>query len=105
VGQHAAATRVKFRPGSPSTLGEKVTFGLVWRFGTFNCISDNLSCFKDGFGDSGSFLDVGSHHFYIAKPFPEEVTDILDPLNDGGLSYGESSDFGAMVEVMALGDE
>jgi hypothetical protein len=28
------------------------------------------------------------------------VTDVLDPLSDG-----ESSDLGAMVEVMALGDE
>jgi hypothetical protein len=105
VGQHAAATGVKFRPGSPSTLGEKVTSGLVWRFGTLDCISDNLACFKDSFGDSGSFLDVGSHHFYVAKPFPKEVTDVLDPLNNGGSSYGESCDFATMVEVIALGDE
>jgi hypothetical protein len=67
--------------------------------------SDNLACFKNGFGNSGSFLDVGSHHFYIAKPFPEEVTDVFDPLSDGGLSCSESSDLGAMVEVMALGEE
>jgi hypothetical protein len=33
------------------------------------------------------------------------VTNIVDPLGDGGLSYSESSDLGAMVEVMALGDE
>jgi hypothetical protein len=96
---------VKFRPGSLSTLGEKVASGLVWRFGTFDCVSDNLACFKDGFGNSGSFLDVSGHRFYIAKPFPEEVTDILDPLSDGGSSCGESCDFGTMVEVMALGDE
>jgi hypothetical protein len=64
-----------------------------------------LAYFGDGFGSSGSFLDIGSHCFYIAKPFPKEVTDILDPLNDGGSSCGESYDFGAMVEVMALGDE
>jgi hypothetical protein len=50
---------VKFRPGSPSTLGEKVASVLVWRFRTFDYISDNLNCFKDGFGDSSSFLDVG----------------------------------------------
>jgi hypothetical protein len=61
MGQRAAVTGVKFRPGSPSTLGEKVAFGLVWRFGTFDCVSDNLDCFEDGFGDSGSFLDIGSH--------------------------------------------
>jgi hypothetical protein len=98
-------TGVKIRPGSPSTLSEKVASGLVWRFGTFDCVSDNLACFKDGFSDRGSFLDVGGHRFYVAKPFPEEVTDVLDPLGDAGLSYSESSDLGAMVEVMALGDE
>jgi hypothetical protein len=82
-----------------------VTSGLVWRFGTFDCVSDNLACFKNGFGNSGSFLDIDSHCFYIAKPFPEEVTDIFDPLSDGGSSCGESSDLGAMVEVIALGEE
>jgi hypothetical protein len=75
VGQHAAATGVKFWSGPSSALGEKVASGLVWRFGTFDCVSDNLAYFKDGLGDSGSFLDVGSHRFYVAKPFPEEVTD------------------------------
>jgi hypothetical protein len=105
VGQRAAATGVKFRLRSPSTLGEKVASGLVWRFGTFDCVSDNLACFKDGFGNNGSFLDVGSHRFYVAKPFPEEVTDVLDPLSDGGSSCNKSSDLGAMVEVMALGDK
>jgi hypothetical protein len=104
VGQSAAASGVKFRPGSPSIPGERVASGLVWRFGTLDCISDNLDCFGNGFG-SGSFLDIGSHCFYVAKPFPEEITDVLDPLSDGGSSCGESCDFGAMVEVMALGDE
>jgi hypothetical protein len=95
---------VKFWPGSPSTIGEKVASSLVWRFSTFDCISDNLACFKDGC-DSGSFLDVGGHRFYVAKPFPEEVTDVLDPLCDTGSSCSESNDLDTMVEVMALGDE
>jgi hypothetical protein len=64
-----------------------------------------LACFGDGFGGSDSFLDIGSHCFYVAKLFLEEVTDILNPLSDGGLSCSESYDFGTMVEVMALGDE
>jgi hypothetical protein len=81
-----AATGVKFWTGPTSALGEKVAFGLVWRFGTFDCVSDNLACFKNGFGNSHSFLDIGSHRFYVAKPFPEEVTDIFDPLSDSGLS-------------------
>jgi hypothetical protein len=105
VGQCAAATGVKFRPGPSSALGEKVASSFVWRFDTFDCVSDNLACFKDGLGDSGSFLDVGSHRFYITKPFPEEVTDVFDPLSDGGSSCSESSDLGTMVEVMALGEE
>jgi hypothetical protein len=105
MGQRAAATGVKFRLGPSSTLGEKVASGLVWSFGTLDCVNDNLACFKNGFGDSGSFLDIGSHRFYVAKSFPEEVTNVLDPLSYGGSSCGESCDFGAMVEIMALGDE
>jgi hypothetical protein len=34
-----------FRPGPSSVLGEKVASGLVWRFGTFDCVSDNLAHF------------------------------------------------------------
>jgi hypothetical protein len=105
MGQCAAATGVKFWPGSPSTLGEKVTSGLVWRFGSFDCISDNLACVKNSFGDSGSFLDVSGHHFYVTWPFLKEVTDVLDPLYDAGSSCGESCDFDTMVKVMALGNE
>jgi hypothetical protein len=63
-----------------------------------------LAYFKDGLGDSGSFLDVGSHHFYVAKPFPEEVTDVLDPLYDTDSDDIKSSDFCTMVEVLALED-
>jgi hypothetical protein len=105
VGQSAAASGVKFRSGPSWALGEKVASGLVWRFGTFDCVSDNLACFKNGFGNSGAFLDVGIQRFYVAKPFPEEVTDVFDPLSDGGSSCSESSNLGAMVEVMALGEE
>jgi hypothetical protein len=64
-----------------------------------------LAHFENGFGNSGSFLDVGSHRFYVAKPFPEEVTDVFDPLRGGGSSCGESSSLGAMVEVMVVGEE
>jgi hypothetical protein len=102
MGQSAVASGVKFRPG-PS--GEKVAPGLVWRFGTFDCVDDNLAHFENGFGNSGSFLDVGSHCFYVAKPFPEEVTDVFDSLCEGGPSCGESGNLGAMVEVMALGED
>jgi hypothetical protein len=107
VGQSAVASGVKFRTG-PS--GEKVTSGLVWRFGSFDCVSDNLSYFENGFGNNGFgnngfFLDIGSHHFYIAKPFPEEVTNVLDPLCDADFDDGESSNFCNMVEVRALEED
>jgi hypothetical protein len=102
MGQSAAASGVKFRPGPP---GEKVASGLVWRFGTFDCVSDNLAHFENGFGNSGSFLDVGSHRFYVAKSFLEEVTDVLDPLCDADSDDGESSDFCNMVKVRALEED
>jgi hypothetical protein len=105
VGQHAVATGVKFQLGSPSTLGEKVTSGLVSRFGTLDCICDNLAYFVDGFSDSGSFLDIGGHRLYVAKPFPEEITDVFDPLCDIGSSCSKSSDLGIMVEVLALEED
>jgi hypothetical protein len=105
VGQCTTATGVKFRPGSPSNLGEKVTSGLVWRFSTLDCVSDNLTCFKDGLSDGGSFLNVSSHRFYVAKPFPKEVTDVLDPLYDIGSDCSESSDLCAMVKVLAMEED
>jgi hypothetical protein len=55
MGQRVTAIRVKFRLGSPSTLSEKVASGLVWRFSTIDCVSDNLDYLEDGFGNSGSF--------------------------------------------------
>jgi hypothetical protein len=102
VGQSAVASGVKFRPG-PS--GKKVASGLIWRFGTFDCVSDNLARFENGFGNSGSLLDVGIHRFYVAKPFPEEVADVLDPLCDADSDDGESSNFCNMVEVRALEED
>jgi hypothetical protein len=67
VGQSAVASGVKFRPG-PS--GEKVASGLVWRFGTFDYVDDNLAHFKNGFGNGGSFLDVGDHPFLRRQALP-----------------------------------
>jgi hypothetical protein len=99
------ASAVKFRSGPSSALGEKVASGFVWRFGIFDCVSDNLAYFMDGLGGSGSFLNVGSHRFYIAKPFPEDVTEVLDPLCDTDSDGSNSSDFSNMVEVLALEDD
>jgi hypothetical protein len=91
---------VKFRSGSPSTLGERVVSGLVLRFSTLDCVKDNLACFENDFGDSDSFLDIGGHRFYVTvtKPLSEEVTNVSDPLYDSGSSCSKSSNLGAMVE-------
>jgi hypothetical protein len=86
-------------------LSEKVAFGLVWRFGTFDCVDENLSYFKNGLGYNGSFLNVGSHRFYVAKSFPEEVIDVLDPFYDTDSDDDESSNFCNMVEVLALEED
>jgi hypothetical protein len=88
------------------SLSEKLALGLVLRFGTIDCVNDNLVCFEDDFSNSSSFLDVGGHRFYIAvtKPFPEEVTGVSDPLCDAVSSCTESSNLGAMVEVLARED-
>jgi hypothetical protein len=54
----------------PSSWGSQLgghLHAIIWRFGTFDCVSNNLACFEDGFGDSGSFLDIGGHRFYIAN--------------------------------------
>jgi hypothetical protein len=79
--------------------------GLVWRFGTFDCVDDNLAYFKNGLSDNGSFLDVGSHCFYVTKPFSEEVIDVLDPFYDADSDNGKSSNFCNMVEVLALEED
>jgi hypothetical protein len=80
--------------------------GLVrYLFSLAKALSASRVHFKSGFGNSGSFLDVGSHRFYVAKPFPEEVTDMLDPLCDADSDNGESSDFCNMVEVRALEED
>jgi hypothetical protein len=105
VGQSVAASGVKFCLGPSSALGKKVASGLVWRFGTFDCIDDNLAYFKNDLGDNGSFLNVGSHRFYVAKPFLEEVIDVLDPFCDADSDDGEGSDFCNMVEVQALEED
>jgi hypothetical protein len=64
-----------------------------------------LGHFENGFDNSGSVLDVGSHRFYVTKPFPEEVSDVLDSLCDGDSSCSKSSNLGTMIEVMALGED
>jgi hypothetical protein len=58
MGQSAAASGVKFRLG-PS--GKKVASGLVWRFGTFDCVDDNLAHYR-GFVNR-SAIGVGIWRF------------------------------------------
>jgi hypothetical protein len=44
---------------------------------------------------------INRFYVVVTKPFPKEVTDVSNPLCDAGLSCSESSDLGAMVEVLA----
>jgi hypothetical protein len=107
MGQRAAAIGVKFWPGSPPASRERVASRLILRFGSLDCITNNLACFENEFDDGGSFIIFCEHHFYVtvSRPFPEEVTDIYDPLPEGVFCCSESIDLGAMVEVLTLGDE
>jgi hypothetical protein len=64
-----------------------------------------LAYFKNGLSNNGSFLNIGSHHFYIAKPFPEEAIDMLGHICDIDSDDGESNDFCNMVEVLVLEED
>jgi hypothetical protein len=84
-----------------------VASGLIPRFSTLDCITDSLACFKNRFIGYCSIISFGEHRFYVVvpEPFPNEVANVSDPLFDKESYCSDSTDIGAMVEVMALGDE
>ncbi|KAK1695823.1 hypothetical protein QYE76_012520 [Lolium multiflorum] len=47
VGPSASAAGVFIRTGLTTTTGERVASGLIWRFGSLDCVSDNAGCFAD----------------------------------------------------------
>ncbi|KAK1666788.1 hypothetical protein QYE76_054947 [Lolium multiflorum] len=47
VGPSASSAGVFIRTGLTTTTGERVASGLIWRFGSLDCVSDNAGCFAD----------------------------------------------------------
>jgi hypothetical protein len=71
MGPSASATGVFFRTGLTITTGERVASGLVWRFGSLDCVSDNAGCFADRpFPAGGSIISFGEHDVYVATVAP-----------------------------------
>ena len=96
VGLYAAATGVSFRTGSFTTSGERVALGLVLRFGSLDCVTDNAACFADAFPEGGSIIHFGDHRVdfaVIPEEYPSEVLTFSDPppVSSGGCSSSISS--------------
>ena len=71
VGPSASAAGVSFRTGLILTSGERVASGLIWRFGSLDCVSDNAGCFADRpFPDGGHVITFGAHDVYVAIVAP-----------------------------------
>ena len=62
---------VFIRTGLTITTGERVASGLIWRFGSLDCVSDNAGCFADRpFPAGGSVISFGGHDVYVATVAP-----------------------------------
>jgi hypothetical protein len=46
-------------------LRERVSSGLVQRFGSLNFIHDNTSCFTGDIPHSGDIISFGEHRIYV----------------------------------------
>jgi hypothetical protein len=107
MGTSAAATGVLFWTGSFTTSGECIASGLVQRFGSLDCITDNAGCFADAaFPKGGSIIHFGDHHVYVvvvSEEYPSEVLTLSDPPPVGGGSYDSSIDPCTDTEVMMAG--
>ncbi|KAK1683164.1 hypothetical protein QYE76_044012 [Lolium multiflorum] len=71
VGPSASAAGVFIRTGLTTTTGERVASGLIWRFGSLDCISDNAGCFADRpFPAGGNIISFGGFDVYVATVAP-----------------------------------
>ncbi|KAK1686625.1 hypothetical protein QYE76_047473 [Lolium multiflorum] len=109
VGPSASAAGVSFRTGHTTTTGERVASGLIWRFGSLDCVSDNAGCFADRpFPVGGSVISFGGHDVYVATVapprYPREVLRYASPPPGAGASNTLASPC-VVQEVMATGDE
>ncbi|KAK1616080.1 hypothetical protein QYE76_021597 [Lolium multiflorum] len=106
VGPSASSAGVFIRTGLTITTGERVASGLIWRFGSLNCISDN-GCFADRpFPAGGSVISFGGFDVYVATVapprYPRQVLRCASPPPRAGSSAPASP---AVVQVMMAGDE
>ncbi|KAK1664687.1 hypothetical protein QYE76_052846 [Lolium multiflorum] len=86
VGPSASAAGVFIRTGLTTTTGERVASGLVWRFGSLDCVSDNAGCFADRpFPAGGNIISFGGFDVYVATVAPPR--------------------YPREIEVMATGDD
>ncbi|KAK1606049.1 hypothetical protein QYE76_029722 [Lolium multiflorum] len=107
VGPSASSAGVFIRTGLTITTGERVASGLIWRFGSLDCVSDNAGCFADRpFPAGGSVISFGGHDVYVATVapprYPRQVLRCASPPPRAGSSAPASP---AVVQVMMAGDE
>ncbi|KAK1698246.1 hypothetical protein QYE76_014943 [Lolium multiflorum] len=108
VGRDASTAGVFFRTGLTTATGERVASGLVWRFGSLDCVSDNAGCFTDRpFPAGGSIISFGQHDVYVAAiappRYPQQVLRCASPPPGAGASNTLASP--CVVQVMTTGDE
>ncbi|KAK1653709.1 hypothetical protein QYE76_071514 [Lolium multiflorum] len=91
VGPSASAAGVSIRTGLTTTTGERVASGLVWRFGSLDCVSDNAGCFADRpFPAGGNIISFGGFDVYVATVapprYPREIVRCASPPPGAGAS-------------------
>ncbi|KAK1644069.1 hypothetical protein QYE76_061874 [Lolium multiflorum] len=104
-----SAAGVFIRTGLTITTGERVASGLIWRFGSLDCVSDNAGCFADRpFPAGGNVISFGGFDVYVATiappRYPREIVRCASPPPGAGASLTTSGPC-IMQEVMATGDD
>ncbi|KAK1665990.1 hypothetical protein QYE76_054149 [Lolium multiflorum] len=109
VGPSASAAGVFIRTGLTTTTGERVASGLIWRFGSLDCVSDNAGCFADRpFPAGGNIISFGGFDVYVATVappcYPREIARCASPPPGAGASLTTAGPR-IMQEAMATGDD
>ncbi|KAK1616962.1 hypothetical protein QYE76_022479 [Lolium multiflorum] len=109
VGPSASPAGVFIRTGLTITTGERVASGLIWRFGSLDCVSDNAGCFADRpFPAGGNVISFGGFDVYVATVapprYPREILRCASPPPEAGASLSTASPC-VVQEVMATGDD
>jgi hypothetical protein len=102
-----ASVGVSFWTGCFTASSERVASGLVLRFGSLDCITNNIACFAEAaFPEGGSIIHFGDHRIYVAvvsEEYPSEVLTFSNPPPIGGDSYDSSIDPCTYAEAMMAG--